>query len=154
FSAQIVRYVPGNVWHLLGRVYLAGEKGVPAEVTSASLVLELLQSITAALVVAAMSLPFWPQAEAQGLWILLVLPLLAAYAFPGLFVHRPLGWVSRRTGFAASTVSLRRRDLFALLPGYCGTWLLFGCGLYLLGLSVHPLPARTLPAFVGIFAVA
>jgi glycosyltransferase 2 family protein len=141
FSSQLVRYVPGNIWHLMGRVYLTQQAGVGKQVTSMSLVFELLQSITAALLMAAVSLLFWPRQSAQGLWTLLL--------------QRPLDWALHRTGLGSFPgISLHRRDLFALLPGYCASWFAYGCGLYLLALSIHPLPLTAIPALVGIFAIA
>jgi uncharacterized membrane protein YbhN (UPF0104 family) len=154
FSSQLVRYVPGNIWHLMGRVYLSQQAGVGKEVTSMSLVFELLQTITAALLMAAVSLLFWQRQSAQGLWTLLLIPLLLCYTLPQLLLQRPLDWALRRTGLEFPSISLHRRDLFALLPGYCASWCTYGCGLYLLALSIHPLPPSAIPALVGIFAIA
>ena len=103
---------------------------------------------------AAVSLLFWQRQNAQSLWTLLLIPLLLCYTLPQLLIQRPLDWVLRRTGLGFPSLSLHRRDLFALLPGYCATWLAYGCGLYLLGLSIHPLPLTAIPALVGIFAIA
>jgi glycosyltransferase 2 family protein len=154
FSSQLVRYVPGNIWHLMGRVYLTQQAGVGTRVTSMSLVVELMQTITAALLMAAASLLFWQRQSAQSLWTLLLIPLLLCYTLPQLLLQRPLEWALRRTGLGFPDISLHRRDLFALLPGYCGSWIAYGCGLYLLALSIHPLPLRAIPALVGIFAIA
>jgi uncharacterized membrane protein YbhN (UPF0104 family) len=153
FASQLVRYAPGNIWHLLGRAYLAGQAGVPAQPLSMSMVLELLQTITAALVVAALSLLFWRQGSIMGLWTLLLAPLLACYCWPQL-LQRPLAWALRRVGQAPDSAPLRRRDLFALLPGYCATWLIYGLGLYLLARSIYPLPPAALPGVAGSFAIA
>jgi uncharacterized membrane protein YbhN (UPF0104 family) len=155
FSSQLVRYVPGNIWHLMGRVYLTQQAGVGKQVTSMSLVFELLQTITAALLMAAVSLLFWQRQSAQGFWTLLLIPLLLCYTLPKLLLQRPLDWALRRTGLGSFPgISLHRRDLFALLPGYCASWFAYGCGLYLLALSIHPLPLTAIPALVGIFAIA
>jgi hypothetical protein len=152
FSSQIVRYVPGNVWHFAGRAYLARQHGVDIQMTSVSMLLELLQTITAALVVAAASLLLWRQ-QTLILWLLLLVPLLACYLQPHL-LQRALSWGLRRIGRQVTSFTLTSRDLFALLPGYCGVWVLYGCGLYALALAIYPLPPADLPALSGSFAIA
>lgn len=153
FVSQIARYTPGNVWHLLGRTYLAQKEGAGVGPLSLSMVLELWQAITAALLVATLSLLFWQPQSAFAGWLLLLIPLLIAYAWPQL-LERPIAWVLGRAGQPSSGFTLHRRDLFALLPGYCATWLLYGCGLYLLALAIYQLPLTLLPAVTGIYAIA
>jgi hypothetical protein len=153
FLSQIVRYAPGNVWHLLGRAYLTREEGIPTQHLSLSMVFELMQTITAGLLVAALSLLFWPQQNVFGLWTLLLIPSLVFYTWPQ-FLQYPLEWVLKRTGRSFSPMVLSRYDLFTLLPGYCLTWLFYGCGLYLVARSIYPLPISAFPAITGIFAIA
>lgn len=157
FISQIVRYAPGNVWHLLGRAYLANEEGINSQSLSISLIFELIQTITAALLVALISLLFWPEWDILTAWTLLVIPLFALYIWPRLF-YNPLHWLIERSGrkqqFSPVRGRLERRDLFGLLPGYCLTWLSYGCGLYLLARAIYPLPLSALPVITGIFGIA
>lgn len=152
FTSQIARYAPGNVWHFAGRAYLACQHGVDTQVTSVSMLLELLQTITAALVVAAAALLVWRQ-QTLILWLLLLVPLFACYLQPQL-LQRALSWSLRRIGRQVTYFTLTSRDLLALLPGYCGAWMLYGCGLYALALAIYPLPLTDLPALSGSFAIA
>lgn len=153
FASQIARYAPGNIWHLLGRAYLAQQAGVAAPLLSLSLMLEMLQTITAALVVAAASLIFWRQQNVFGLWTLLLAPLLICYTWPQL-LQRPMNALLQKLGRPSTGLRLQRHDLFAVLPGYCATWLVYGCGLYLLARSIYPLPLEEFPMIVGSFAIA
>lgn len=153
FASQLARYAPGNVWHMLGRAYLSREAGAGAQAVGMSMVLELLQTITAALLVAALSLVFWPTRELLSLWTLMLVPLLLCYCWPPL-LQRPLAWVAGRFRQSGDAIPLRRRDLFALLPGYCATWLVYGCGFFLLTIAIYPLPLAALPQLSGIFAIA
>lgn len=150
--AQIARYVPGNVWHFAGRAYLARQYGIDTQMTSMSMLLELLHTITAALLIVAASPLVWRQ-QTLSLWLLLLIPLLACYLHPQLLQH-VLSWGLRRIGREAIYITLTRRDMLTLLPGYCGVWLLYGCGLYALARSIYPLPLTDLPALSGSFAIA
>src|SRR6185312_15826131 len=59
-SAEFVRYIPGNVWHVFARVLGAESRGVPKAIGLASMVVELATKITSAALVFALSLLFWP----------------------------------------------------------------------------------------------
>ncbi|MGH2486437.1 MAG: hypothetical protein ACRDHE_10520, partial [Ktedonobacterales bacterium] len=61
-GAEFVRYIPGNVWHVITRVLWAEQRGVPKAVGLACMVVELATKITAAALVFAVSLVFWPSA--------------------------------------------------------------------------------------------
>jgi hypothetical protein len=152
FVSQIVRYAPGNVWHLLGRVYLTNQRGIHAQSSSLSMVFELLHVITTGLLVATVSLFFWPQ-NVLGLSTLLLIPLAICYLWPRL-LHYPLAWVLRRRGQHLPDLTIRRRDLLAFLPGYGCIWLIYGGSIYLLAASIYPLPLSSLPSITGIYAFA
>lgn len=153
FLSQLARYVPGNIWHLFGRAYLAREAGVRLQPVALSMVLELFQTITAALLLAALLLPLWPMPLWAQPGLLLVLPALVIYGWPRLLAL-PLQWIGRRAEAEAIREQLRRGDLLRLLPGYLLTWVCYGCGLYLLGLAVYPLAPALLPGVIASFAVA
>src|SRR6266540_2363898 len=42
FVAELNRYIPGNVWSLLSRVYLGEKKGVPPKITSVGIIIEII----------------------------------------------------------------------------------------------------------------
>lgn len=153
FTSQIVRYAPGNVWHLLGRASLAAKHGMSNELVGISLIIELLQTVTSALVVAALSTPFWSRSHPQIFWLFLLIPLFVCYTRPKLMQY-PLNWILHRLGRQTSLPALRSRDLYVLLPGYCVTWLLYGCGLFLLAQSLYPVTWQVFPVITGSFAIA
>jgi uncharacterized membrane protein YbhN (UPF0104 family) len=153
FASQIVRYAPGNVWHLLGRASLSAKHGLNIEIVGISLIIELLQTITSALVVAALSIPFWSRSQPQTYWLVLLFPLFVCYSFPNL-IQYPLTWILRRAGRQTVLPPLRPYDLYALLPGYCLGWVLYGCGLFLLAQSLYSVDWQTFPIIAGSFAIA
>lgn len=154
FLSQLLRYAPGHVWHFLGRAYLARDEGVAASAVGLSIALELMHTVTSALLVGAILLPTQRgPGGAIGLLPLAAIPLLACYAMPGL-LRGPIAWALRRAGASGPAPDLRRRDLFKALSGYCAAWLVYGCGLYFLARSVYPISPSALPALPGIFAIA
>jgi hypothetical protein len=152
FFSQMVRYVPGNVWHLFGRLYLSQQAGVNTRPASLSLILEVLYTLTAGLLVAALSLVFWPRLDIILVFLLLLIPFLGLCLVPQLF-QRPLIWLLRRLGRSTDWLDFQRRDTLKLLPIYGISWLYYGLGLHLLALSIYPLPIQTLPAVIGMFAL-
>ncbi len=62
-GAEFVRYIPGNVWHVITRVLWAEQRGVPKSVGLASMVIELATKIGTAALVFAATLLFWPDAH-------------------------------------------------------------------------------------------
>src|SRR6185437_1554949 len=54
-GAEFVRYIPGNVWHVITRVMWAEQRGVPKAIGFASMVVELATKILSAALVFAVS---------------------------------------------------------------------------------------------------
>ena len=50
FLSTMGKYLPGKVWLVLGKVYLAGKEGIPKPIALASAVLEVLLELTASIV--------------------------------------------------------------------------------------------------------
>ena len=65
-TAEFVRYIPGNVWHVITRVLLAEQRGVPKTTGFASMVVELATKLASAALVFALSLFFWSDLSAIG----------------------------------------------------------------------------------------
>lgn len=158
FVSQLARYVPGKVWHFLGRAYLTQQTGVRPQVVGMSLLFELILTIAAALLVTVISFPFWQQYTIFGFWALLLIPLLVLVCWPH-WLQMPIVWAFRR--FRGQSVDemhdgilLKTHDLFLLLPGYCLSWFFYGCGLYLLALSFYDIPLSAFPVITGGFGLA
>ena len=124
-SAEFVRYIPGNVWHVLARVLGAEARGVPKAIGLASMVVELATKITSAALVFALSLLFWPDVSGLtgviprdviiGIGVVGI-PLLLIGLHPRLLqaaLNRGLRLVRRDP----VTLSLRYRDIL-LITGY------------------------------------
>lgn len=162
-SAEFVRYIPGNVWHVLARVLGAERRGVPKAIGLASMVVELATKITSAALVFAFSLLFWP--DVSGLTRLIPrdvivgigvvgVPLLLLGLHPRLLqgvLNRGLRLVRREP----VTLELRYRDILTITGYWALSWVVAGVGFYLLvrSLTNTPFTVGTLALAIGIDAM-
>src|SRR5947199_3308967 len=58
-ASEFVRYIPGNVWHVLTRILWVGKYGVSRPVAFASMTIELITKLAAGVLIFAVSLLFW-----------------------------------------------------------------------------------------------
>src|SRR6202049_160993 len=65
-ASEVVRYIPGNVWHVLTRIMWVGKYGVSRPVAFASMAIELITKLAAGVLVFAVSLLFWRELDAVG----------------------------------------------------------------------------------------
>ena len=165
-SAEFVRYIPGNVWHIITRVMLAEQKGVAKTTGFASMVVELATKISAAALVFAVSLLFW--ADTTGLFARLphdsplvigaiLIPLLLLGLHPRL-LRGALNFGLRKLGRDPVGFNLRYRDVLIITLYWALSWLVAGVGFYLLVRSVvsGPLPVTGVAAIIigaGIYAL-
>jgi uncharacterized membrane protein YbhN (UPF0104 family) len=157
-GSEVVRYIPGNVWHVLTRVLWAERAGVPRALGFTSMVLELATKIAAAAIVFAATLLFWRNTGVVGQgWVFLVgtivLPLLLLALHPRL-----LG-----TGLNLGLRLLRRQplhlplcygDVLVVIGCWAANWCIGGAAFYALAAAVTPLPLAALPMCIGIYAIA
>lgn len=147
-SAEFVRYIPGNVWHVFARVWDAESRGVPKAIGLASMVIELATKITSAALVFALSLLFWP--DVSGLTSLIPrdvivgigvvgVPLLLVGLQPRLLqaaLNRGLRLLRRQP----IQIELRYRDILLITAYWSLSWIVAGVGFYLLVRSLTPAP--------------
>jgi hypothetical protein len=100
-GTMLSRYLPGNIWHIVGRVALAGSLGVSRAQVAASATVEQLLTLLGALALFALSLPFWRGGAGPEAWLLLLVPFGLAFLHP-----RALGAL-----LAAAATRLRRPEL-------------------------------------------
>ena len=163
-GAEFVRYIPGNVWHVITRVLWAEQKGVPKPIGFASMVIELATRITSAALVFALSLFFWqdtsgllagvPQAAFITVGAIAV-PLLLLGLYPPM-LQGILNAGLRRVKRQPIQLALRYRDVLLIALCWGASWLVAGAGFYfvVLALVPTPLPATALLLCIGIYALA
>lgn len=83
-GTMLSRYVPGNIWHIVGRVALAERLGVSRAQVLASASVEQVLTLLGALAIFALSLPFWRGGAGEERWLLLLVPAGLALLHPRL----------------------------------------------------------------------
>lgn len=159
-KTNIAKYLPGNVWHLYGRVVASQECGIPLGAATLSVLLEPLLMAAAALMLGLVGIR-------QANWSVQVLSLVVVLAGmhprvlnPVLGVLRRLKDRSKKTTDPATDSSdskpsgsqpwqLKRYPLRPLL-GEIGFVVLRGLGFVAIALALQPvLPAQWLPLMSG-----
>lgn len=167
-GAEFVRYIPGNVWHVITRVLWAEQRGVPKTIGFASMVVELATKIVSAALVFAVSLLFWPDTQAltarvplsHGVLVTagaVLLPLLLLGLYPPV-LRGVLNFGLKKLGREPVQFSLSYRDMLLITLYWSLSWVVAGAGFYLLIRSMVATPLAVTPAVgiilaIGIYAI-
>jgi uncharacterized membrane protein YbhN (UPF0104 family) len=162
-ASEFVRYIPGNVWHVLTRILWVGKYGVSRPVAFASMTIELVTKLAAGILVFSASLLFWRDSAAVG--SLLHGPLVdilgVASILALLIVLHPrvlnglLNLALRSLKRDPVQLTLRYSDILFVTLAWCASWIVAGCAFYILLLALWPgAPLVALPICIGIYALA
>ncbi|HEX8033256.1 MAG TPA: lysylphosphatidylglycerol synthase transmembrane domain-containing protein [Ktedonobacterales bacterium] len=149
-GAEFVRYIPGNVWHVITRVLWAEQRGVPKTIGFASMVVELATKIVSAALVFAVSLLFWPDTSAltaqvdipRGVLVTagaVLLPLLLLGLYPPV-LRGVLNFGLKKLGREPVQFALSYRDMLLITLYWSLSWVVAGVGFYLLVRSIVATP--------------
>ena len=162
-ASEFVRYIPGNVWHVITRILWVGKYGVSRPIAFASMTVELITKLAAAALVFALSLLFWHDLGAVGSLLhgtlvvvvgigtmLALLVVLYPRVLNGL-----LNLALRLLKRDPVVLTLRYSDILFITLAWCVSWLVAGCAFYVLLLALWPAaPLAALPICIGIYAIA
>lgn len=162
-SAEFVRYIPGNVWHVITRVIWAEHEGVPKTQGFASMTVELATKITGAFMLFVVSLLLWPshafsQTYSNTLltWsvALVGMPLIAIGLHPRI-LQGSLNIGMKLLKRAPTTLNLRYRDILLTTMQWMGSWLMGGLGFWLTlaATTSMPLSLATFIVASGVYAL-
>jgi uncharacterized membrane protein YbhN (UPF0104 family) len=143
-ASEFVRYVPGNVWHVLTRLLWVEREGVPKAIGLVSMMVELVTKLASGALVFALTLLFWPRVEVLGQAaasqkLTLLLGLAAVPVLLVLLQPRLLAWCLNR-GLRLMrkppiALPMRYPDVLLVALYWCGSWLIGGGAFYVLVLG-------------------
>ncbi len=119
-TSELARYVPGVIWQVAGRAYLAKPYGVSKTVCAASQILELTIFLLANILLGTVCLAVFGLRNVQGdahvrlVELLGLVPLLLLMLYPGIF-YGVLDWVLGLMGRPSHTKRLTAGQLAGLL---------------------------------------
>jgi hypothetical protein len=162
-ASEFVRYIPGNVWHVLTRILWVSKYGVSRTTAFASMTIELITKLAAGVLVFAISLLFWHDIGAVGSFLssgfiiifgIAIILALAIGLHPRV-LSGLLNFALRVIKRQPVTLSVRYRDILLVTLLWSGSWLIAGGAFYLMVLALWPTtPIAALPICVGIYAIA
>ena len=162
-ASEFVRYIPGNVWHVLTRILWVNKYGVSRPVAFASMTIELITKLAAGVLVFAVSLFFWGDVGAVGKLVNNnpIIVILGAVTVLGVLVglhprvlNGSINIVLRVLKRETVALTLRYADILLVTLAWCGSWLVAGIAFYLLLLALLPkAPLVLLPLCIGIYAI-
>jgi uncharacterized membrane protein YbhN (UPF0104 family) len=162
-ASEFVRYIPGNVWHVLTRILWVGKYGVSRPIAFASMAVELITKLAAGVLVFAVSLLCWDGAgvnsllrnglllELGGIALVLVLLVGLHPRVLGGLLNLALRVLKREP----VVLSMRYSDILLVTLAWSLSWTVAGGAFYLLLLALWPsAPLIGLPICIGIYALA
>lgn len=161
-SSEFVRYIPGNVWHVLTRILWVSKYSVSRPVAFASMMVELITKLSAGALMFALSLLFWGDLSTvhsflQGTpWLIaagLVLIVAILVVVHPRILNGLLNVALRILKREPVVLMLRYRDILLISLYWCISWLLAGCAFYLLINALWSIPFAALPICIGIYAL-
>jgi hypothetical protein len=143
------RYLPGSVWHLVGRVMIGEAAGVQKSSGALGVVLEQALQLLSALLIVGASLPFWQSDSIVGqyAWVAWFVPLGLIAIHPRLFFPI-LNTALRKIGRAPLPDTLSYISLLRYTLYYCGVHLCNGLALLAVVVALGQ-PLSTAPVVLG-----
>src|SRR6266516_2882046 len=140
-ASEFVRYIPGNVWHVLTRMLWVSKYGVSRPIAFASMTIELITKLAAGALIFAVSLLFWHDLGSvrslfDGTPIVVGLGALTILAL--LVILHPrvlsalLNTALRLLKRDPIVLSLRYRDILLVTLAWFTSWLIAGCAFHFL----------------------
>ena len=165
-GSEFVRYIPGNVWHVLTRIFWAEGRGVPRATGFASMTIELATKIASAALVFALSLLVWPDIGTLGGQVgqlgrglpiavgVVGVPLLLVGLHPRVLTGA-LNLTLRKLGRQPVAFQLGYGDVLVITLLWSASWVVAGLGFYLIVLALWPTPVSPAAAIMatGIYAI-
>ena len=154
FLGQLGKYVPGSVWPVVAQMELGKEHGVPRARSATAGLLTVALSLVAALLVAAVSLPFTSADALSTYWyVFLAVPVLAVGLVPSV-ANRVLDRLFRLARRGGLSEPLTGRGVLWGLFWAVVAWVLFGVQVALLAHDLGAHAGKAVPLAIGAFALA
>jgi glycosyltransferase 2 family protein len=162
-ASEFVRYIPGNVWHVLTRILWVSKYGVSRPIAFASMTVELITKLAAGALIFALSLLFWGNFASVGSLLhgSLIIVLGVALFLALLVLLHPrilnglLNSALRLLKRDPVVLTLRYSDILFVTLAWCVSWFVAGCAFFVLVLALWPATSpAALPICIGIYAIA
>ncbi|MEO0094025.1 MAG: lysylphosphatidylglycerol synthase domain-containing protein [candidate division WOR-3 bacterium] len=151
--ALLGKYLPGKVWAILGRIYLAKEIGIAERHSALSVVIETAYLLISAFALFLISLLFYPSLLAKTYLLLILIPITVILIFPPIF-NRVVNFLLVRLKQQPVSFNIKLNQAVVLFLLYLSAWVAAGIGLYFLIIAFYPLDWKALFIFPGAFSLS
>src|SRR6266516_1174157 len=156
-ASEFVRYIPGNVWHVLTRILWVGKYGVSRPVAFASMAIELITKLAAGILVFSIRLLFWQDFGKVGSLLRgSLLDILGIASIIALFIglhprilNGVLNWALRRMKREPVQLALRYSDILFITLAWCASWIVAVSAFYVLLLALWPAGLASIMALLS-----
>lgn len=157
-KSELARYIPGAIWQVVGRAYLAKPYGLPTSVCSISQVLEFVMNLIAAALIAVIALSIAgsrisEEAHRYVIVALVLIPLLLLLLVPQIF-HPGFNWLLRKMHKPQLERRLSMRRTLGLLLLACMSQLWLGLAAWLVTRSLLHIPFEQAYILAGAYCLA
>ena len=152
---QLGKYVPGSVMQVLAQAELGRDYGVPRRRTASALAVQLILSVTTALLLVFVAAPFSPGAAARRFgWAVLLAPVLLVLLHPRV-LNPLLNALLRRVGREPLEHPTSRSGTLRAGGWAAASWLAAGAQVTVLAVALGaPANGRTVALAVGGYCLA
>jgi uncharacterized membrane protein YbhN (UPF0104 family) len=148
FLGQLGKYLPGSLWPVVAQMELGRDHGIPRKRSGVAALLVIVMGLTAAGLVAAVTLPFVGELGTHR-WVLALPVLGLALLHPG--VTRAAFRLLRRD---PPDRLLSARGIALALAWSVAQWAAYGIGVWAVARGLPGAPDRLLPLATGAYALA
>jgi uncharacterized membrane protein YbhN (UPF0104 family) len=153
--SEFSRYIPGNVWSFLGRIYLAKDASIAKKITVVSLFIEIIMLLTSALILAGFFiflLPYDNKFISSWLFLFLI-PILIILLTPRI-LKQLINFALKKVGKETVQFNIKFWDLLLILIIFLVGWTFYGLGSYLVMSAFINTSAISTPWLITVFVVA
>jgi uncharacterized membrane protein YbhN (UPF0104 family) len=151
--SQFGKYLPGKVWAVLGRVYLARQDGIQERHSAVSMIIETIYLFMTSLVLFALSLFFYRRLPTKAYLLLVLVPLTLVWIYPPWF-NAIVNFLLKRIRQKPVEFKPSARQAAKLMLIYLVVWLVQSLGFYFLILSFHSMDWRAVAVLPGAYSLS
>ena len=158
--SELVKFVPGKVWHYAGRLYIYERLGVRKSSTLIAMAVESGVVVVSGTIVFLCSSPFWRPAgnavPSRHVALAVVLAALSLVLLHPRLMERGLNFALARLKRSDRRVQLtiRYRDILLVCGLFCISWLIIGVGVWCLVASFREVDLSFFPVAAGCTSIA
>ncbi|MBD3204406.1 hypothetical protein GF327_09015 [Candidatus Woesearchaeota archaeon] len=154
-ATQFGRYIPGKVWHIVGRTYYTNKLNIPSIKILTSVGLEIACSLIAAFIVFLFTLPFFLKHTNFEIFLFLfvVISIILVLIKPSIF-SKFINTGLRILGKSEIEFNLKYKDIFLIILWFTFSWFLNGVAFFMLINSIYRVDLSILLLISGVYAIS